>query len=100
MKTIVVIAVGLFAASSAAAVVRVTVTPQDLATATNQADAKLVPYRRTRISPADIRAVRCIAPDEEPTEFQCKWRLRLKDGWIGRKTWLVIDGSGWRVMDG
>jgi hypothetical protein len=89
----------LLAVSSASAVVRATVTPEELATAINKADAQLVPYRTTRMSPRDIRAVRCIAPDEEPTEFQCEWQQRIKGGWINRTTWLAIDGNGWYVMD-
>jgi hypothetical protein len=51
------------------------------------------------MSPADIRAVHCIAPDEEPTEFECKWEQRTKGGWVKRTTWLAIDGNGWHVMD-
>lgn len=99
MRTIAAIALVLLVASSAAAVIRAAVTPQELATAINEADAELVPYRTTRISPRDIRAVHCIAPDEEPTEFQCKWQQRIKGGWKDRTTWLAIDRSGWRVMD-
>ena len=51
------------------------------------------------MAPSDIRAVRCIAPDEEPTEFQCRWRQRIMGGWAERVTWLTIDAKGWRVMD-
>lgn len=87
------------AAATASAAVQGNVTSGELAGAINKADAALVPYQKTRISPADIRAVRCVAPDEEPTEFKCRWRQRTQGGWVKRTTWLVIDGDGWRVMD-
>lgn len=83
----------------AEAEVRTTVTPQQLALAVNSADALLVPYRKAKLAPADVRHVRCIAPDEEPTEFECKWQQRTKAGWVSRKTWLASDGKGWHVMD-
>lgn len=99
MRSITVIAVALFAASSTGASVRATVTPQELAAAINKADAQLVPYRKSNMSPGDIRAVRCTAPDEEPTEFECKWQQHIERGWVNRTTWLAIDGNGWHVMD-
>jgi len=99
MRAIVAIAVVLFGASSAAPAVRRTVTAEELATAINKADALLVPYRKTNVSPGNVRAVRCIAPDEEPTEFQCKWEEHIRGGWVKRTTWLAIDGNGWHVMD-
>lgn len=99
MRTIAAIIVLLFSATPALAVVRATVTPKEFAAAINKADAPLVPYRKTRMSPSDIRAVRCIAPDEEPTEFECKWQQRIRGGWAKRTTWLALDSSGWHVMD-
>ncbi len=99
MRTIAAIAIVLSATSSAEAVVRRTLTPQELASAINNADAQRVPYRKTKMSPDDIRAIRCVAPDEEPTEFRCKWEQHIKGGWVKRTTWLDIDGSGWHVMD-
>jgi hypothetical protein len=89
----------LIAASAASAAVREQVTPQELASAINKAPLAFVPYRTTKLSPDDVRAVRCIAPYEEPTEFQCKWQHRVKAGWVKRTTWLTIDAEGWRVMD-
>jgi hypothetical protein len=99
MKPIIAIAVLLLMSLPAAAVVRAKVTPEQLAAAINEADLPLVPYRTRAIQPGDIQAVRCMAPDEEPTEFQCRWRQRLKGGWVNRITWLAIDEHGWRVMD-
>lgn len=99
MKAIAAVTVMLFAASPSASVVHATVTPQELALAINKADAALVPYRTKTMSPGNIRAVRCIAPDEEPTEFQCTWQQGIKGGWLKRTTWLAIDGNGWRVMN-
>lgn len=99
MRTIAAIVLVLLAASPSEAVVRAMVTPHTLSAAINKADALLVPYRRMKLSPHDIRAVRCIAPDEEPTEFQCKWQQRIRGRWINRTTWLTTDANGWRVMD-
>jgi hypothetical protein len=89
----------LLTASSSAMAGYATVTPQVLARAINNADSMLVPYRVRPLLPRDIRAIRCVASDEEPTEFQCKWRQRIKAAWVKRMTWLTIDGNGWRVMD-
>ena len=99
MRTISVIAVVLLGASSAASAIRGTVTAEEIATAINKADAPLVPYRKSKLSPANVRAIHCIAPDEEPTEFQCKWEEHIKGRWAKRTTWLAIDGNGWHVMD-
>jgi hypothetical protein len=99
MRTVAVITVMLFAASSGGAVVRATVTPSELTSAVNKSDAKLVPHRTKAMSPRDVRAVRCIAPDEEPTEFQCRWQQRIKGSWVKRTTWLAVDRDGWHVMD-
>lgn len=100
MKTIAALATMLCIATPGAAIVREGVTPQQLATAINQAPPLYVPYRTGKMSVVDVRAVRCIAPDEEPTEFECKWQQRVKERWVKRTTWLVIDGDGWHVMDG
>ena len=99
MRIIPTIAVMLVAASSNAVAAGSSVTPQKLALAINKADAELVPYRTRTISPRDVRMVRCIAPEEEPTEFRCRWQQRTDRGWVGRVTWLAIDGNGWHVMD-
>ena len=99
VKTITAIVIMLFAASLGATVIRATITPQELASAINEADALLVLYRTRTISPKDIQVMRCIARDEEPTEFQCKWRQRINGGWVKRTTWVAMDGKGWHVMD-
>jgi hypothetical protein len=74
------------------------VSPRELSKAIDAADPQLVPYRTKKVSPADIRDVRCTGPDEEPTEFQCTWRQHTNAGWIRRQTWLAIDGDGWHVI--
>jgi len=78
---------------------RAKVSPQELSTAINEADTQSVPYRKEKVSPADIRSVRCVGPDEEPTEFECTWRQHTITGWVKRRTWLAIDGDGWHVID-
>jgi hypothetical protein len=75
------------------------ITRQAFARAINDAQLKSAPYRKVRVSAADIRILRCTGPDEEPTEFECYWRQRTGHGWIRRQTRLAIDGAGWRVID-
>jgi hypothetical protein len=75
------------------------VSPTELARAINLADRRSVPYRKGKISPSDILIIKCTGPDVEPTEFDCAWRQRTGRRWVGRKTWLAIDGSGWQVVD-
>ncbi|WP_294330020.1 hypothetical protein [uncultured Sphingomonas sp.] len=100
MKTLSAVAVLLLSATPAMAVVRGTITPRAFAAAINKVDAVLVPFRTGRLQAADVRSIRCRAPDEEPTEFQCTWQHRVKGRWVQRKTWLLVDAKGWQVMDG
>lgn len=99
MRTLSAIAAILLSTSPAMAVVRATISPKDFAAAINRADAALVPYRTVRLAASDVRSIRCLAPDEEPTEFQCTWQQRTKGRWVARKTWLMVDANGWQVMD-
>jgi hypothetical protein len=89
----------LIAAAPAAAANRASVSAEQLAAAVNHADGAAVPYRHGSLAAADVRSVRCVGPDEEPTEFQCNWLQRTQRGWIKRQTWLAVDGQGWRVID-
>jgi len=84
---------------AAEAVNRAKISAGDLVRAINAADAGSVPYRKAKIFLSDIRTVRCIGPDEEPTEFECTWRQRSPHGWVGRKTWVAVDSRGWHVID-
>ena len=99
MRALIAIAALLSSTSPAMAVVRGTITPKEFAAAINKADAVLVPFRTGRLAAADVRSIRCLAPDEEPTEFQCNWQQRVKGRWVARKTWLMVDAKGWQVMD-
>ena len=78
---------------------RANVSASELAHAINEADSQYVPYRQGKISPSDIRNIRCIGPNEEPTEFECKWQQSKGHRWVARKTWLETDSRGWHVMD-
>jgi hypothetical protein len=89
----------LLSSPSASLANRANISPQELAKAINEASPQSVPYRAKRTSAADIRDVRCVGSDEEPTEFQCTWRQHTNIGWIKRRTGLAIDGNGWRVID-
>jgi hypothetical protein len=93
------LSVGVASPPNAGAANRANVSADELAQAINAAGVGSVPYRKAKISSSDIRAIRCIGPDEEPTEFECTWRQRSRHGWIGRKTWVAIDGRGWHVID-
>ena len=78
---------------------RAHITAHELARAIDAAPARSVPYRKTKIAPADIRIIRCAGPEEEPTELECTWRRHTDQGWIQHKTWLALDGDVWRVID-
>jgi hypothetical protein len=78
---------------------RADISPHDLTIAINQADSRSVPYRQGKLSPRDVRSVRCLGPEEEPTESQCTWQQRTLRGWARRQTWVAIDGRGWHVID-
>jgi hypothetical protein len=90
--------IALVSAAPASADNRATISPRELADAVNRAGVRAVPYLKGVLSPRDIRSVRCLGPDEEPTEFQCSWRQRTEHGWKTRRTWLAIDGEGWHVI--
>jgi hypothetical protein len=90
---------GVAVATAAQAAHHARISPQDFARVVSIADATSVPYRTRTISASDVRALRCIGPDEEPTEFRCTWRRRSSHGWKRRETWIAIDGKGWRVID-
>jgi hypothetical protein len=51
------------------------------------------------VSVSSVRVIRCVGPDEEPTEFECTWQTRGKNGWINHKSWLAVDGTGWLFID-
>lgn len=55
--------------------------------------------RGRAVRASDVRIVRCVAPEEEPTEYRCSWRERDGRSWRRRDNWFAIDGSGWRVID-
>ena len=71
LKTIAAVAVILMVAMPAVAANHRKVSPQDIAAAVNKADAVQVPYRKSKLLPADVRSAK----------------------------WLAIDGNGWRVID-
>jgi hypothetical protein len=48
---------------------------------------------------SSVRVIRCVGPDEEPTEFECAWQTRGKTGWISHKSCLGVDGKGWHFID-
>jgi len=51
------------------------------------------------VSVSSVRVIRCVGPDEEPTEFECTWQTRGRTGWISHKNWLAVDGKGWHFID-
>ncbi len=86
----------LATAGVASAQNRAVVKPAELTKALNEFAAAM---KMPAVRPEDVRVVRCIGPEEEPTEFECTWKLRTAKGWSTRKNWLAIDGKGWHVID-
>lgn len=99
MKTTLALVLALIALAPVAEANTARVSAEQLAGAVNRADSRSVPYRHGKLSPSDVRGVRCIGPDEEPTEFQCNWQQRTGHGWANRETGLAIDGGTWKVID-
>ena len=52
-----------------------------------------------QITISSVRVIRCVGPDEEPTEFECVWQTHGKDGWIEHRSWLAVDGDGRHFID-
>jgi hypothetical protein len=67
-------------------------TPAELARAIGQVS-------KQRLSPQDVRPLRCTELAEEPTEFECRWAQRIAGRWQRFSTYLAIDGSGWTIID-
>jgi hypothetical protein len=78
---------------------RAQISPTELVQAINAFDTAAMPSTPARLVPSEVRIVRCVGPDEEPTEFQCEWRQRVGNHWVRRTTWLARDGSVWRDID-
>jgi hypothetical protein len=82
------------------AVNRTSISRAEFARALRHADPILLGnVNRDEISAKSIRVIGCIGPDEEPTEFECRWQLRTSRGWKEYKNWLAVDGRGWHLMD-
>ena len=87
-------------AGAALASNRAHVSASEMANAiTEVANTPVYRYGPKPIRPADIRVLKCVGPDEEPTEFECVWERRAAGRWVRYKTWLAIDGKGWQVID-
>ena len=100
MKLAIVLFASLVLAGAAHAANRAQISTAQFAQALRNADpASLVGVDKSRLSPTDLRVVRCIGPDEEPTEFQCVWLQRTGRGWKSHKDWLALDGGGWHLID-
>lgn len=85
---------GAFAANHAR------ISPEELVFAIREADpVQLEGVDPATITTSSVRVVRCVGPDEEPTEFECVWQARGEKGWIKHKNWLAVDGSGWHFID-
>jgi|SRR5579859_2568746 len=93
-------AIAILIPASAMAINRAQISPSEMVAAIKIADsAQLDGVNAAEAAASSIRVKRCIGPDEEPTEFECLWQTRGKDGWINHKSWLAIDGRGWHFID-
>lgn len=82
-----------------AAVNRVRITPREMMAAIKRAGrAELDGVDPAKVTIRSVRVVRCIGPDEEPTEFECRWQTRDKGVWKTHKSWLAIDRKGWHFI--
>jgi hypothetical protein len=82
------------------AINRAHIPPAQMVAAIKSADpAQLNGVKASEITSSSVCVIRCIGPDEEPTEFECVWQSRGKRGWITHRSWLAIDGRGWHFID-
>ncbi len=86
-------------ATAADAQNRATVSPEEMARAFNEFDEAINRDRHVPVLARDIRVQRCIGPEEEPTEFECRWKQKTAKGWTRHRNWLAIDGKGWHIID-
>lgn len=50
---------------------------------------------------ARAKAVRCKGIEEEPTEFECRYKLpKVGGGWKKYVAYVAIDGANWVWLDG
>ena len=90
----------LLISADAFAANHVRISPREMVAAIKRADpAQLDGVDADTISHSSVRVIRCVGPDEEPTEFECVWQTRSKTGWISHKSWLAVDGNGWHFID-
>lgn len=76
------------------------ISPSELVAAIKRADpVQLDGVAASTVTTSSVRVIRCVGPDEEPTEFECVWQTRGKTGWIKHKSWLAVDGKGWHFID-
>jgi hypothetical protein len=100
MKAIITLAILCAGSSPLWAVNRVTISRAQFARALRRAEPMLfAKIDRSALSARNVRVIRCTGPDDEPTEFECRWQLRTTRGWKTYKNWLAIDGRGWHLMD-
>jgi hypothetical protein len=76
------------------------ISTREMVAAIKRADqAQLNGVDAATVSVSSVRVIRCVEPDEEPTEFECAWQTRGKTGWINHKSRLAVDSKGWHFID-
>ena len=85
---------GAFAANQAR------ISARALVAAIKRADpAQLDGVAAATVTISSVRVIRCVEPEEEPTELECVWQARGKDSWIEHKSWFAVDANGWHFID-
>ena len=51
------------------------------------------------VAPTDLTHIACRGFDEEPTEFNCRWRQREGGYWRDWQGYFALSGAGWQTID-
>ena len=51
------------------------------------------------VAPLDLTHIACTGYDEEPTEFECRWRQRAEGHWQDWQGAFALSGVGWQTID-
>jgi hypothetical protein len=92
-------AVAILVPAAVAAKNRVHIAPMEMVAAIKSADPVLLDgVDAAALTASSVRVIRCVGPDEEPTEFECVWQTRSQGRWNTHKSWLAMEGKGWRII--
>jgi hypothetical protein len=61
--------------------------------------AAIASFEQRAVAPEDVAHIACIAIEEEPGEFICRWRQVEGRFWQDMQSILAIDAGHWILVD-